>query len=279
MQKVAAAQRRHGRSIVAGLAVALAWVLLPVEAVGQTSPCDPAIERNARRGQLGYQSRGEHCEGLYETDVAALPIWVASLTQVFSPYDLNSTDPLVISWEPPAGDGLNLRAHGIKRNLYYRMDAPGRAGGAFEWSTDVLAAQGIERDDIGVLGWSTHSSDGAQHNVLVPVRVAQGGREAGTGTEGYELVLVPNVRLNEVFVTLAAVSGPGEYPQGSYIKDREPLGQVVYATQQPIRAHLTGFDAPGPEKRPAPARCGPFPACAARFVYRHCPSGRVLIHR
>ena len=61
----------------------------------------------------------------------------------------------------------------------------------------------------------------------------------------YELVVVPNVRLKEVYVSLAKVTAVGEHPEGAFIKQQEPLGQRVYATQRPIRIDLSGFGEPG----------------------------------
>jgi hypothetical protein len=229
------------------LLIAITALTTPATLAAQESPCDAAIERTAKRGSLGYQSRGEHCEGMYNTDVAATMMWVASLTALFDAYDLDSTEPLVVSWTAPAGKTTHLRAHGIKRDIYYRMDAPREAGqGGWKWPTDVLAAQGIERDDIGVLGWVSENAGGVEHELFVPLSVAQGSSiRASSGTGTYEMVVVPNVRLQEVYVSLARVDAAGQRPQGDYIKKQEPLGQRVYATQRPIRIQLSDFTEPG----------------------------------
>ena len=78
------------------------------------------------------------------------------------------------------------------------------------------------------------------------MRVGQPGAGRVSSASGaYELVLVPNVRLNEVYISLAKVDAAGSYPQGDYIKDKEPLGELVYATQAPIGVTLTGLGDPG----------------------------------
>jgi hypothetical protein len=214
---------------------------------GQGSPCDPAIERTAKGGSLGYQSRGDHCEGLYATDVAATMMWVASLTAVFDDFDLSSPDPLEVKWSAPEGRPTHLRAHGIKRDLYYRMDAPRQPGSdSWNWPTDVLAAQGIERSDIGVLGWVEEQVGGVEYELFVPLNVTRPGTMAASGGSGsYELVVVPNVRLEEVYVSLARVPAVGSQPDGEYIKKQEPLGQRIYATQRPIKIQLSEFTDPG----------------------------------
>lgn len=214
----------------------------------QEAPCDPNVVRNAKGGALGYQSRGEHCEGLYATDVAATMMWVASLTAVFDEYDLDVTDPLEVNWKAPSAEAIRLRAHGIKRDLYYRMDQVRDAGATgWRWGTDVLAAAEIERNDIGVLGWVEKQVHGVEYPLFVPLRVTQGGTiEASSGGAGsYEMIVVPNVRLQEVYVSLARVAGVGQQAEGDYLKKDEPLGQRIYPTQRPIRIELAGFTEPG----------------------------------
>ena len=210
--------------------------------IAQTSPCDPNIERNSRGGVLGYQARGKYCEGLYATDVAATMMWVASLTGTFSDYDLSSTAPLKLSWQSPEGGALHVRAHGIKRDLYYRMDSPQTRGtSTWDWPTDLLAAQGIARNDIGVLGWSPQTAGGVDYNLFVPLHVTHGNPAAAAADSGYQLVVVPNVRLEKVYLSLAKVESVGRRPEGAFIKRQEELTQRVYPTQRPIRIELSGF--------------------------------------
>ena len=217
----------------------------PASVAAQGSPCDPDIERNSKGGILGYQTRGEHCEGLYATDVAATVMWVASLTETFAEYDLSSTAPLKLSWDATGGV-VHLRAHSIKRDIYYRMDNPRDAGSEeWDWPTDFLASQQIEKNDIGVLGWTQQTVDGVDYNLFVPVRVTSPDAGVVAGDGSYELIIVPNVRLEEVYVSLAKVEKVGQHPQAEYIKSHEPLGQRVYATQRPIRIELSGFSETG----------------------------------
>ncbi len=223
----------------------LVLILMSTTAFAQNSPCDPDIERNSKGGILGYQTRGEHCEGLYATDVAATVMWVASLTETFAEYDLSSTAPLKLSWDATGGV-VHLRAHSIKRDIYYRMDNPRDAGSEeWDWPTDFLASQQIEKNDIGVLGWTQQTVDGVDYNLFVPVRVTSPDAGVVAGDGSYELIVIPNVRLEEVYVSLAKVEKVGQHPQAEYIKSQEPLGQRVYATQRPIRIELSGFSETG----------------------------------
>jgi hypothetical protein len=240
------ASRINFPSWTAMLAV-LGLLVLPDHALAQAGGCDPDVERNSRGGVLGYQSRGDHCEGLYATDVAATTLWVASLTEVFQDYDLTNTAPLELRWTAPERASVHLRAHGIRRDLYYRMDAERNGGsGEWSWSTDFLAAQEIHRDDIGVLGWTSREVGGEPYEILLPLRLTQGGAAATEPSGGgYELVIVPNVRLEEVYLTLAKVASAGAHPESSYLAEREALGQRVYPTQRPIRIALPGMTEPG----------------------------------
>jgi hypothetical protein len=237
----------HHASRLAILSVTLSFLSFAAPLAAQDSPCDPAVERNAKGGSLGYRSRGDHCEGLYATDVAATMMWVASLTVAFAEYDLSSTAPLHVSWSAPQGKLTHLRAHGIKRDLYYRMDLPRATGtDSWQWPTDVLAAQGIERSDIGVLGWVDESVGAVEYELFVPVSVTlPGTMQASSGAGSYEMIVVPNVRLEEVYVSLAKVDTVGDRPEGEYIKKQEALGQRVYPTQRPIKIQLSEFTEPG----------------------------------
>ena len=62
---------------------------------------------------------------------------------------------------------------------------------------------------------------------------------------GYQLVVVPNVRLEKVYLSLAKVGAVGQRPEGAFIKQQEALTQRVYPTQRPIQIELSGFGGAG----------------------------------
>jgi hypothetical protein len=186
--------------------------------------------------------RGNRCEGVYAQQVSGSALWVASFTQSFEEYDLTSGADLLVEWAAPANLGVRLRAQGIKPELYYRMDAVDTgASHSFRWPSDLLAAQHISREDIGVLGWTRYSLGGVDRDVYVPLRIRQ--HKSAPETDRYELVLFPAVELKEVYLSLAAV-GPDGRPR-SFIEQGKRLGYGFYPAERPVRIRLRGLGDPG----------------------------------
>ena len=109
----------------------------------------------------------------------------------------------------------------------------------------MLAAHGIARDDIGVLAWMPQTAGGVDYNLFVPLQVTHGNPAAVAGDSSYQLVVVPNVRLEKVYLSLAKVEAVGQRPEGAFIKQQEALTQRVYPTQRPIQIELSGFGGAG----------------------------------
>src|SRR5919108_743620 len=102
--------------------VLLCGEVLADPASGQESYCDPYLGQ-VSDNPYGYRMRGDRCEGIYIKEVSTTILLVASLTESFEDYDLNSSKPLLIEWNKASGDGVvRLRAQGLRRRLYYRMD-------------------------------------------------------------------------------------------------------------------------------------------------------------
>ena len=142
------------------------------------SPCDvslPQVESNP----YGYRLRGDRCEGVYAREVGA-SLTLASLTESFQDYDAGSGRPLVVEWSKAPGDaGVHLRAVALRRRLYYRMDTVRPAETtSYEWSPGLLAALGIARVDLGVLGFARARVGATERSVYVPLRIAQQSKPA-----------------------------------------------------------------------------------------------------
>jgi hypothetical protein len=209
---------------------ALAALLPAAPAQAQDSPCDPEILRSAAERPHDYQFRGDRCEGIYASDVSGQALWLASFTERFDAYAFNY-EPLSVQWTAPGGAAVSLRGHGIRQGLYYRMDSQRPAGShAYEWNSELLAVREIGRPDLGIIAW-TEGEGGT--DLLVPVRVSQGESGPAEGRT-YEVLVMPNVRLREIYVTLARVDAAGQRPTGDLLRNREPLGQRLYATQRPV---------------------------------------------
>lgn len=218
------------------------WMLalLVGPAFGQ-SPCDPSLPQIADNPH-GYRLRGGRCEGIYVKEVGATLLRVVSLTASFDAIDHASGKPLLVQWARPAGGGaVRLRAEGLKRRQYYRMDAlPPGDSTSFAWPTEILAAQAIGRQDLGVTALTTMTVGGAPRNVLLPVQIAQ---TAASPEKRYRLLLLPGAELEEVFVSLGA-AGPQGRPL-KYLKDGEPLRYGYYPADRAIAVPIGDLPAAG----------------------------------
>jgi hypothetical protein len=216
--------------------------LLPdLEARAQESPCDNSLAGLAP-GPQGYQLRGDRCEGTFVQPVGGTPLWMASLTESFEQYDLTSRSDLILEWVPAGNGGIRLRAQGIKRDLYYRMDAVRPASShSYHWPSDVLSAQHITRENIGLLGWTRFPIGGVDQDVYVPLRITQHGPASRSST--VDLVVFPTVALREVYLTLTAVGDDGR-PLRSIIQG-DSLRYGYYPAERPVHIRLPDLREPG----------------------------------
>jgi hypothetical protein len=200
-----------------------------VGALGAAASCDPAL-KPPEAHPFGYRSRGDRCEGVYIQPVAGTTMIMTSFTQVFVEYDLRSGDPLKLTWQTPGDDAVHLRGRSTKRRLYYRMDSSPPPGvTSYTWPTNVLAALAITRRDIGITAWFQHALGDASRIVHLPLRVEQGAEILPRST-GYQLELVPNRELTEVYVTLDRLDDVGH--KVAVIQDAAKLGYGYYPAER-----------------------------------------------
>ena len=219
------------------LAITPAWV----HAQARSDVCDDDLEQLAR-GPHGYRQRDGRCEGVFAQPVGGTPLFVVSLTQYFEYGEIGPGDSLIVDWPAPTSPEVSLRAEGISPGLHYRMDAVRPAGSkSFTWPADILVAQGIARDDIGVLAWITRTVGDRERNVLLPLRVRPKDESPGCGA--YTITVWTGPRLEEVFVTLAPVESDGR--PGSAVWDSRPLGWRYYPAESAIAIPLPGLSASG----------------------------------
>ncbi len=222
----------------AGAALAAALALLPAGA-GAQSPCDPSLR--ALPGDVGYRERGDRCEGRYAQPVAGTPLYLVSVIEAFD-YDTAAAGPLLVRWTAPAAVPVHLRAQGIRRQLYYRMDADRPAGtDSYEWSTDVLTSQRIAGRDLGALASARTAVGGAERTVYLPLRIGRGDQPLPCGP--VRLVLWPGARLDSLTVSLAPLTGGGA--RGASLRESRELGLGYYPEQAPIEVRLPELTSPG----------------------------------
>jgi hypothetical protein len=207
---------------------------------GQSTPCDPQLLQRSTDPNA-YRLRGDRCEGIYIQEVGGSPLFVASWTETFADYDPLSRQPLQIDWDPlPGADAVRLRAQGLRRRLYYRMDAVRPAGSkSFKWPSDLLAGLGINRSDLGVLGIAHVNAGGAERDVYLPLRITQSARAARN--DGYQLVILPGVELREVFLTLASFHAG----KATILKNAVPLGYGYYPADRAVEIPISRVPANG----------------------------------
>lgn len=201
------------------------------------SSCDSSLQQVANN-PLSYHTIDNRCEGVFIQPVGSTSLQVVSFTESFEEYDLNSAQPLEVSWGDPPGDSaVRLRAQGVKRKLYYRMDSynpPDRR--SFSWPVNILASLNISRNDIGVIALTKDSIRGAQRDIYVPVRIRQ--VNTGDRNSNYKLALLPGVEFSEIYISLAQLAEDGRSEK--IIKDRERLGYGYYPADRTIEIPLTG---------------------------------------
>lgn len=204
--------------------------------------CDPSLVKLSA-GPSGYKDRGDRCEGIYVKEVGSTTLQVVSLTEYFGQYNLQTGKPLMIAWDnPPGNSNVHLRAQGIKRKLYYRMDTYQPAGKMFySWPTNFLASQNIVKSEIGIVGTSMYSTGRVQRNVYIPLRVSQ--EKENTQTGSYNLVLLPGVELSEVFISIAPLAADGS--TGKFIIDGKKLGYGYYPAERGIEIPVAGLKESG----------------------------------
>ena len=206
---------------------------------GQAPSCDPLLEQPATN-PYGYRLRGDRCEGIFVQQVAGTTLLIASFTESFDKYDVRITRHLDIRWTAPAESPIQLRAYGLRRKLYYRMDTTqSSATGSYTWPTEVLAALNVGQPELGVVGWTRYRVGRVDRDVYLPLQI--GPHRARSET--YTLVLLPGVPLSEVYVSMAAVGVDGR--PTSFIRNEEPLKYNYYPAERPVDIPISRPSAPG----------------------------------
>jgi hypothetical protein len=207
--------------------------------------CDESLTQLTNH-PLGYRDRGDRCEGIYIGKIASTTLLVASLTESFEEYKTASDKPLDIDWDKPPGNGnenVRVRAQGLIRHLYYRMDTAQPSGrGSYRWPTDILASLNIVKDDLGIVALTRYSVGQRERDVYLPLRIKQAGQagQAGqaTRTGSYNLVLLPGVELDEVFISLASIGADGR-PKSSSRMEKN-WDTVITQPSEALKSRLPG---------------------------------------
>jgi hypothetical protein len=216
--------------------VLLPWVLIiaavslrPV--LGQPNLCDPGL-KPARDHPNAYRLRHDRCEGVYFEDVAGSGAFrIVSFTESMEGFEPGYGVNLLVSWTSPVREPVRLRAYGLTRRLYYRMDTVRPAGSnAYLWPSDIAKSLGLSRADVGLVARTWHYLGNTKRELYLPIRVEKTGRPLVSGT--YQFVILPIVDLSRLSLSLAPVRSDGM--PGSFIKKAETLHGSPYPAERRI---------------------------------------------
>lgn len=113
-------------------------------------------------GDLGYKSRGQVCEGLYESKISA-DFELVSL--LFSPLPSFHDKAVLTVIAPKVANslfrnGVKVTALSLKPRLYYRMDADVNTKTELAWPVnEVISKIELNYQNIGLFGWASKSTD------------------------------------------------------------------------------------------------------------------------
>jgi hypothetical protein len=220
-----------GRGLAVLAITAATWA--PVVSNAEQSHCDPSLAPSANY-PFKYINRGDRCEGVYMQLVGSTTLTLLSFTRAFAAFDPKAGQPLVIGWRAPAkASDVQLRALTTRQHLYYRMDTQAHAGDLqYRWPTDVLAAVGLGRADIGLLGWIHLPVGGADQEVLLPLTASQRNPPSVQGTDAYTLLVQPAAQLSELFITVTRLATDGGAER--LVQPTRELGYGYYPADNPI---------------------------------------------
>ena len=206
------------------------------------SNCDSSLVKLST-GPSGYRERGDRCEGIYIKEVGSTTLQIASFTESFVQYDLNSGKPLIIKWDaPPNNSSVSLRAQGLRRKLYYQMDKIIPAGKtSYSWPINFLSSLSIGKSEIGIAGRFLYKSGKLERNVYIPLRISQQGNDVKTGN--YKLLVFPGTELKEVYISMAPVEPDGS--NGKFIIEGKKLGYGYYPAERAIEIPVSGMKETG----------------------------------
>jgi len=212
--------------VVVGLLLLIANLSRPTSAQGH---CDPNLQQTGSDPN-GYRLRGDRCEGIYIREVGGTTV-VASLTEYVEDFNPEASRSLRVEWTAPGNGNVRLRAYSLRHRLYYQMDSLRPAGNSsYDWPTDLLAGLKLMKPDLGIVAFTSYQVGNNRRDVYLPVRIKQ--QQATAKSSVYQLVLLPDTELDNVFVSLVPVMtdgslgasikswalGPGFYPAGRGIK-------------------------------------------------------------
>lgn len=226
--------------------IELSLAVLALSAGPQAAPtyCDAEL-LHAPKSPASYQMRGDRCEGIYAQQVSTVSVDLRSFVKGFGAFDPETQTSLELTWKAPAGivQNARLRAFSLKSRIYFRMDtAQPAARGSYRWPTEILAGEGLGRDDLGILAWiEMPGPAGKAREVYLPLRA--GGPQT---LDGYEVTLVPSKKLKQILLTVIQIDGEGNKVRETAVANQDVGGELAYyASNEPTVIPTGKLGAPG----------------------------------
>lgn len=235
---------RAGRAAVLLAAAMLASVLAAGGASG--GPCDPGLLGSEQSG-LAYRQREGRCEGIYKLEVNSEQIRLVSVIEGSESFD-SSKSELNFAWSAPPelrAAPVALRASSLRPRTYYRMDAAlPAAAGNFAWPLDIFERVGLGGGELGARATTAHPRPPHPdfEQVFLPLRLWQ--EAPAPRRPGVLVGFVPEVKLEEVFVTVIAVDLDG-HPREAPLVESRPLDFGYYPAKTPVLFEIPGFETAG----------------------------------
>jgi len=215
-----------------------------IESSAQELSCDPNLS-SPPNNPYGYRLRGDRCEGTYVQQLAGGSAFLmVSLNANFETQDLGRIDPLIITWKPFPGENepIRLRAIGLRRRLYYRMDTIRPPGSEkYEWPTDVIRALNLSLPDIGLVAFTSVRIGQNTIEVYLPLGIAQD--KQVLEPERYKIILYPRRELKEAFLHLISLNENGMPKE--IILDGVPLRYGFYPAERSQIVRLPKLETEG----------------------------------
>jgi hypothetical protein len=162
--------------------------------VAAQSACDPSVEPSLEKSAIRYQHRGNRCEGFYKSKVSAASLELIAFTLGDLRFKNEKGESITLRTPTAGSKTVQIRAQGIPRNLYYRMDASLQGGQNLSWEADpvLLRDDGSSRAyNIGLLAFQ---GEGSQR-VFFPVLSQSKQLGTGTGIDSLTLQFMGSARI------------------------------------------------------------------------------------
>ena len=183
-------------------------------------PCDNSVKPSPNPS-LAYKARQNRCEGFYTAQVGSTSFELLGCTLGEFRFQENQGEVITLEIPGATGTGVyNIRATGIPKKLYYRMDAQLTAGKSLNWEVATslwLDSRSRYSSNIGLLAFQ----EKAGSKIYTPVKSKSKLLPAAAGSNAVSL----KFRVSRPLGSLRWKIGNG--PEQDYGKPLPPADQPI----------------------------------------------------